>query len=50
VLDDFIAEWTETQMPSASIDQEYYEMYFDGSLMKKEADVGLVFVFPSECA
>ena len=38
VLTDFIAEWTEVQMPPA--------MYFDGSLMKKGAGVGLVFVSP----
>ena len=31
-------------MPLAAIDQEYWTMYFDGSLMKKGAGVGLVFV------
>ena len=46
VLADFIAEWTEVQMPSVVIDQEYWTMYFDGSLMKQGADVGLVFVSP----
>jgi hypothetical protein len=50
VLADFVAEWTETQMPLAPVDQEYWTMYFDGSLMKKGAGVGLVFVSPSECA
>ena len=44
VLADFIAEWTEVQMPSAVVDQEYWTMYFDGSLMKKGTDAGLVFV------
>ena len=43
---DFMAEWTEVQMPSAVDDQEYWTMYFDGSLMKKGAGVGLVFVSP----
>ena len=33
-------------MPPAIIDQEYWTMYFDGSLMKKGARVGLVFVSP----
>ena len=33
-------------MPLAAIDQEYWTMYFDGSLMKKGAGVGLVFVSP----
>ena len=46
VLADFIAEWTEVQMPLAVVDQEYWTMYFDGSLMKKGADAGLVFVSP----
>ena len=46
VLADFVAEWTEIQMPPAAIDQEYWTMYFDGSLMKKGASVGLVFVSP----
>ena len=46
VLADFITEWTEVQTPSTVIDQEYWMMYFDGSLMKMGADVGLVFVSP----
>jgi len=46
VLADFIAEWTEVQMPPAVNDQEYWMMYFDESLMKKGTDAGLVFVSP----
>ena len=46
VLADFIVECTEVQMPPAVIDQEYRMMYFNGSLMKKGASVGLVFVSP----
>ena len=46
MLADFIAEWTEVQMPPAVVDQEYWTMYFNGSLMKKGTDVGLVFVSP----
>ena len=44
MLANFIAEWTEVQMPPAVIDQEYWMMYFDGSLMKKGASAELVFV------
>jgi hypothetical protein len=39
-------EWTETQMPPATVDEEYWMMYFDGSLMKQGADLGLVFISP----
>ena len=46
VLANFIAEWIKVQMPPAVVDQEYWTMYFDGSLMKKGAGVGLVFVSP----
>jgi hypothetical protein len=44
-----MAEGTETQIPLAPVDQEYWTMYFDGSLMKKGAGMGLVFISPSEC-
>ena len=33
-------------MPPVVVDQEYWTMYFDGSLMKKGTDMGLVFVSP----
>ena len=46
VLADFIAEWTEVQMLPMVVDQEYWMIYFDGSLMKKGTGVGLVFVSP----
>ena len=46
MLADFIVEWTEVQTPSTVVDQEYWTMYFDGSLMKKGIGVGLVFVSP----
>jgi hypothetical protein len=46
VLADFVAEWTEIQTPPASIEHETWTMYFDGSVMKKGAGVGLVFISP----
>ena len=33
-------------MPPAVVDQEYWTMYFDGSLMNKGASAGLVFISP----
>ena len=33
-------------MPPTVVDQEYWTMYFDGSLMKKGTEVGLVFICP----
>ena len=45
-LADFMEEWTKIQMSLAAVDQEYWTMYFDGSLMKKGASMGLVFVSP----
>ena len=46
VLADFVEEWTEVQMPPAVVNREYWTMYFNGSLMKKGAGAGLVFVSP----
>ena len=33
-------------MPPVVIDQEYWTMYFDGSLMKKGSGMDLVFISP----
>jgi ribonuclease HI len=41
-----VAEWTEIQTPPASIEHETWTMYFDGSVMKEGAGVGLVFISP----
>jgi hypothetical protein len=46
VLVDFLAEWTDTQLPPTQIQAELWTMYFDGSLMKTGAGVGLLFISP----
>jgi ribonuclease HI len=46
VLADFLAEWVDTQLPSAPIQAELWTMYFDGSLMKTGAGAGLLFILP----
>jgi ribonuclease HI len=48
VLADLLAEWIDTQLPTAPIQAELWTMYFDGSLMKTGAGVGLLFVSPLE--
>jgi ribonuclease HI len=46
ILADFVAEWTDTQLPPLQIQAECWTLYFDGSVMKTGADVGLLFVSP----
>jgi ribonuclease HI len=46
VLANFVAEWTEIQTPPMSIEHETWIMYFDGSVMREGACVGLVFISP----
>jgi ribonuclease HI len=46
VLADFLAEWTNTQLPTTPIQPELWTVYFDGSLMKTGAGVGLLFISP----
>jgi hypothetical protein len=46
VLVDFLAEWVETQLPTALIQPKLWTMYFDGSLMKIGAGAGLLFISP----
>jgi ribonuclease HI len=46
VLADFVAEWVDTQLPAAPIQPELWTMFFDGSLMKTGASVGLLFISP----
>jgi hypothetical protein len=46
ILADFLAKWTETQLPMAPIQAELWTMYFDGSLMKTGAGTSLLFISP----
>jgi ribonuclease HI len=46
VLADFLAEWVDTQLPTAPIQAELWTMYFDGSLVKTGACASLLFVSP----
>jgi ribonuclease HI len=46
VLADFVAEWVDTQLPTAPIQPELWTMYFAGSLMKTGAGAGLLFISP----
>jgi hypothetical protein len=46
VLADFLAEWTDTQLPPIQLQAELWTMYFDGSLMKIGARAGLLFISP----
>jgi hypothetical protein len=46
ILADFVAEWTDTQLPPPQIQAECRTLYFDGSVMKTGAGAGLLFVSP----
>jgi hypothetical protein len=46
IKSDFLAKWTDTQLPTAPIQPELWIMYFDGSLMKTGAGAGLLFISP----
>jgi ribonuclease HI len=46
ILADFVAEWTDTQLPRPQIQAECWTLYFDGSVMKTGAGTGLLFVSP----
>jgi ribonuclease HI len=48
ILADFVAEWTDTQLPSPQIQEECWTLYFDGSVMKTGAGASLLFVSPLE--
>jgi hypothetical protein len=46
ILADFVAEWTDTQLPPLLIQAECWTLYFDGSVMKTRAGAGLLFISP----
>jgi ribonuclease HI len=46
ILADFIAEWTDTQLPPPQIQAECWTLYFDMSVMKKGTGAGLLFISP----
>jgi hypothetical protein len=46
ILADFVAEWMDTQLPLPQIQAECWTLYFDRSVMKTGAGVGLLFVSP----
>jgi hypothetical protein len=41
ILADFVAEWTDTQLPPPQIQVECWTRYFDGSVMKTGAGAGI---------
>jgi ribonuclease HI len=46
ILADFVARWTDTQLPPPQIQAECWTLYFDSSVMKTGAGAGLLFVSP----
>jgi hypothetical protein len=46
ILADFVAKWTDTQLPPPQIQNECWTLYFDGSVMKTGAGADLLFVSP----
>jgi hypothetical protein len=47
ILADFVAEWTDTQLPPPQIQAECWTLYFDGSVVKTGAGAGLLLCHPS---
>jgi hypothetical protein len=41
ILEDFVAEWTDTQLPPPQIQAECWTLFFDGSVMKTGAGAAL---------
>jgi ribonuclease HI len=46
ILADFVAEWTDMQLPPPQVQAKCWTLYFDGSVMKTGAGAGLLFISP----
>jgi hypothetical protein len=46
ILADFVAEWTDSQLPPPQVQAEGWTLYFDGSLMNAGEGAGLLFISP----
>jgi ribonuclease HI len=46
ILVNFVAKWTDTQLPPPQIQAECWTLYFDRSVMKIGAGAGLLFISP----
>jgi ribonuclease HI len=46
ILADFVAKWTDAQLPSPQIQSECWTLYFVGSVMKTGSGAGLHFISP----
>ena len=47
-LADFVAEWTEVQLPTLDITHDYWTMYFDRSVMAPGSGAGVVLISSDE--
>ena len=43
---DFVAEWTEVQLPAPDVSHKYWTMYFDGSIMAPGSGARVVLISP----
>jgi ribonuclease HI len=46
IMENFVTEWTDTQLPPLQIQAECWTLYFDGSVMKTGAGASLLFISP----
>jgi hypothetical protein len=46
ILANFVAEWTDMQLPPLQIQAECWTLYFDGSVMKAGVGAVLLFILP----